>query len=126
MICLTYQMRNETPHVNNSSIGWGSRIHQLHLCRGVSACNKCPGYDSKQSHCEAPVLELWGMWSISSVDFLGNFSWRMPIFFKSIDHSFLVICKRIATSHDLFLIFIANFYVKINLNIKICELICFI
>ena len=61
-----------------------------------------------------------------SVDFLGDFSLRMPIIFKSIIHSFLVICKRIATSHDLFLIFIANFYVKINLNINICELICFI
>ena len=61
-----------------------------------------------------------------SADFLDDFLLRMPIFFKGIDHSFLGICKRIATSHDLFLIFIANFYVKINLNIKICELICFI
>ena len=61
-----------------------------------------------------------------SIDFLGNFLLRMPIFFKSIDHFFLVICKRIATSHDLFLIFIAKFYVEINLNIKICELIYFI
>ena len=60
------------------------------------------------------------------VDFLVDFSLRMPIFFKSIDHSFLVNSKRIATSHDLFLIFIANFYVKINLNIKICELIFFL
>ena len=50
----------------------------------------------------------------------------MPIIFKSIDHSFLVICKTIATSHDLFLIIIANFYVKVNLKIKIWELICFI
>ena len=61
-----------------------------------------------------------------SVDFLGDFSLRMPIFFKSIDHSFLVIGKRIAMSYDLFQIFIANFYVKINLNIEICEPICFI
>ena len=61
-----------------------------------------------------------------SVDFFGSFLLRITILFKSIDHSFLVICKRIATSHDLLLIFIANFYVKINLNIKICELIFFI
>ena len=58
-----------------------------------------------------------------SVDFLGVFPLRVPIIFKSIDYSFLVICKRIATSHDLFLIFIDNFYVKINLMIKINSLV---
>ena len=30
--------------------------------------NKSPGYDTKQSDCEASViLELWGMWSIPSL-----------------------------------------------------------
>ena len=36
----------------HGSVSWGSRIHQLHLCRGVRH-NKCPGYD-KQS--DARVL----------------------------------------------------------------------
>ena len=33
------------------------------LCRGTSAPpQKCPGYDTKQSDCEVPVmLELWGI-----------------------------------------------------------------
>ena len=45
--------------------GWGYRIHQLHLCRGVTPpLNKCPGYDTKQSDSEVAVmLELWRMWS---------------------------------------------------------------
>ena len=44
-------------------IGWGCRIHWLHLCRGVRPPpNECPGYDTKQSDGEVPaMLELWGM-----------------------------------------------------------------
>ena len=43
--------------------GGGSRIHRLHLSRGVrSLFYEFPGYDIKQSDGEAPVmLELWGM-----------------------------------------------------------------
>ena len=49
-------------------VGWGCRIHRLLLCRGVKPCNKCPGYDTKQSNGDVPVmLELWGMRSISSL-----------------------------------------------------------
>ena len=46
-----------------SPVGWGNRIHQLHLCRRVRPpTNECPGYDTKQSDGEVPVmLELWGM-----------------------------------------------------------------
>ena len=41
-------------------VGWSCRIHQLHLCRGVRPPNKCPGYDTKQSDGEVPVmLGLW-------------------------------------------------------------------
>ena len=42
-------------------VDWGCRIHQLHLCRGVILPpNECPGYDTKQSDGEVPVmLELW-------------------------------------------------------------------
>ena len=49
-------------------VGWGCRIHQLHLCRGVRPPNECPGYDTKQSDGEVPVmLELWGMQSTHSL-----------------------------------------------------------
>ena len=45
-------------------VGWGCRIHRLHLCRGVRRPNECPGYDTKQSDGEVPaMLELWGMQS---------------------------------------------------------------
>ena len=46
-------------------VGWGCRIHWLHLCRGVRPPpNVHPGYDTKQSDTEVPVmLELWGMQS---------------------------------------------------------------
>ena len=42
-------------------LGWGCRIHRLHLCRGVRpAPNECPGYDTKQSDGEVPVMsKLW-------------------------------------------------------------------
>ena len=48
-------------------VGWGCRIHRLHLCKGVrplTHSNECPENDTKQSDGESPVmLELWGMWS---------------------------------------------------------------
>ena len=45
-------------------VGWGSRIHQLLLCRGVKTPNECPEYDTKESDGEVPaMLELWGIWS---------------------------------------------------------------
>ena len=50
-------------------VGWGCRIHRLHLCRGVRhPQNECPRYDTKQSDSEVPaMLELWGMWSTPSL-----------------------------------------------------------
>ena len=43
-------------------------IHPLHLCRGVRPpTNKCPGYNIKPSDSESPTLDLWGMWSTSSL-----------------------------------------------------------
>ena len=56
-----------------SSVGWGCRIYQLHLCRGIKHPhpNKCPGHDTKQSDGEVPVmLEILGMWSTSSLPLL--------------------------------------------------------
>ena len=45
------------------------RIHRLLLCRGVRPPrNECPGYDTKQSDGEVPVmLELWGIRSTPSL-----------------------------------------------------------
>ena len=54
-------------------VGWGSRIHRLHLCRGVSPHppNECPGYDTKQSDGETPImLELWEIGSTPSLPLL--------------------------------------------------------
>ena len=58
-------------------VGWGCRIHQLHLCREVvsvfhsvsltDSFNKCPGCNIKPSDDEAPVLEFWGIWSTLSL-----------------------------------------------------------
>ena len=57
-----------TPLNNNlcCPVGWGCRIHRLLLCRRMRPLphNECPGYDTKQSDGEVPVmLELWGMQS---------------------------------------------------------------
>ena len=51
-------------------VGWGCRIHWLHLCSGVRPTYKCPGYDSKQSGGEAsvmlePWLVHWVLWHIN-------------------------------------------------------------
>ena len=52
-------------------VGWGCRIHRLHLCRGVRPPNECPGYGTKQSDGEVSVmLELWRMWSTPSLPLL--------------------------------------------------------
>ena len=38
--------------------------------------NECPGYNTKQSDGEAPVmLELWGMWSTPPLSFLTGPQW---------------------------------------------------
>ena len=50
-------------------IRWRYRIHQLLLSRGVQPPpNKCPGYDTKQSDGEVPIMPvLWGTWSTPSL-----------------------------------------------------------
>ena len=63
---------------DNCPVGWGGRIHQQHLCRGVRppTHNNCSGYDTKQSDGEVPVmLELWGMWSTPSLPSLPGLLW---------------------------------------------------
>ena len=58
-------------------IGWACRIHQMLLCKGVIPTpNNCPGYDTKQSDGEVPVMpELWGMWSTPSLPLLSGSLW---------------------------------------------------
>ena len=59
-------------------VGWGCRIHQRHFCRGVwPPPNECPGYDTKQSGGDVPVmlLELWGMQSTPSLSSLPGPPW---------------------------------------------------
>ena len=56
-----YRQQKKTPEEGRSRVGWGNRIHQLHLCRGVHA-NECLGYDTKQLNGEASIMpELWGI-----------------------------------------------------------------
>ena len=50
-------------------VSWVCRIHRPHLCTGViPPPNECPGYDTKQSNAEVPMmLELWRMRSTPSL-----------------------------------------------------------
>ena len=51
---------------HSGTVGWGSRIHRRHLCRGVRPPHQRVSwiYDTKQSDCDILVmLELWGIQS---------------------------------------------------------------
>ena len=58
------------------SVGWGCRIHWLHLCRGVRphhpSTKKCPGYNTKQSDGEVPMM--LGLWAMQSTPFIATAS----------------------------------------------------
>ena len=59
-------------------VGWGCRIHRLHLCRGVRSPtpNECPGYDTKKSDGEISVmLELRDMRSTPILPSLPGALW---------------------------------------------------
>ena len=58
-------------------VSCGCTIYQLYLCRRVRPPpNECPGYDTKQSDGEVPVmLEIWGMQSIPSLPSLPGSLW---------------------------------------------------
>ena len=48
-------------HIQLCQVGLDSRIHRLHLCRGVRSPNECPGCDTKQSDGDVPMmLGFWG------------------------------------------------------------------
>ena len=46
-----------SPDPSGCPVGWDCRIHWLHLCRGVRPPNEYPGYDTKQSDREVPVMQ---------------------------------------------------------------------
>ena len=59
-------------------VGWSYRIYRLHLCREVRPPppNECPGYDTKQSDGEVPViLGFWGMRNTPSLPLLPGPLW---------------------------------------------------
>ena len=59
-------------------VNWGWRIYWLFLCREVSPAppNEGPGYDTRQSDDEVPVmLELLGMWSAPSLPLILDSLW---------------------------------------------------
>ena len=62
-------------------IGWGCRIHRLHLCIWCKPPpNDCPGYDTQLSADEALVLlELWVIWSTSSLPSLPDLLWPVMV-----------------------------------------------
>ena len=63
---------------NAYPVDLGCTIHRQHLCRGVNPphSNECPGYDTKQSDGDVPViLGLWRMWSTSSLSLLSDPLW---------------------------------------------------
>ena len=62
-------------------VDWDCRIHQLCLCRCVRPPpNKCPGYGTKQSDGEVPViLELWRMQSTPPLPSLPDPLWPRAV-----------------------------------------------
>ena len=63
-------------YINYSPVGLGFRVHRLHFCWGVTSPNNVwPGYNTKLSDGEAPVLELWVMWSTLSLPLLTVSLW---------------------------------------------------
>ena len=51
------QVQIQHPDFRHCPVGWGCRIHRLHLSRRVKAhLNECPDNDTKQSDGEVPVL----------------------------------------------------------------------
>ena len=76
VLMLNWIIWNKTVFTFNSvycPVGWGCRIHQLHLYRGLRtpSHNKGPEYNTKQSDGEIPImLELWGMQNTPSLPLL--------------------------------------------------------
>ena len=41
-------------------VGWDSRIHRLHLWKGVKPCSECPGFETKQPWWGSSNAGAWG------------------------------------------------------------------
>ena len=68
------------PNPTTSPVSWDSRIHRLHLCRGVRPLtNECPRYDAKLSDSDAPVIELRGKWRTFSLALLPGPLWHREV-----------------------------------------------
>ena len=69
-----------TSHCEYDLVGWGYRIHCLHLCRGIRPHNEYPGYDTKQSDGGATVmLERWWIRSTSLLPSLPGPLWHRVV-----------------------------------------------
>ena len=78
LVSLTTSIANLFATDFSCPVGWGCRIHQLLLCRGVRPppTNEYPGYDTKSCDGEVPVLlGLLGMWSTPSLPLLPSPLW---------------------------------------------------
>ena len=59
-----------------ATVGWGCRIHRLHLCRGVRLQQQVPWIRYKQSDGEASVMpELWGTQCTPSLSSFSSQLW---------------------------------------------------
>ena len=82
----------QSTHSLHIPVGWGCRIHRLHLFRGVRPTNECPSYDIKLLDGDAiGILELWGIWSASSLP--SPFGWGSRL------HR-LLLCRRVRPPHQ--------------------------
>ena len=71
-LCISSSMQSS---LLASPVSWSCTIHQLHLCKQVGFPNECIGYGIKQCYDEAPVLEIWKMWSTLSLPLLPGLLW---------------------------------------------------
>ena len=64
-------------HINNCSVGWALEYTDCFSAEGKYPLpNESPGYDTKLSHGEVPVmLRLWGMQSTPSLPLLPGPLW---------------------------------------------------
>ena len=63
--CLSAYKLSRVIKYQSSPVGWGCRIHELHLYKMIRPPphNDCSAYDTKAFDTEVPVLEILGIWS---------------------------------------------------------------
>ena len=77
LMAYIFYLQRKTSHILfGCPVGWGCRIHWLHLCRGIRPRKWASWYDTKQSDGEVPVmLGLWRIRSTSSLSLLPGPLW---------------------------------------------------